>query len=77
MQRYLYTLMALWAVGVVGFPAKQRQPFTHGWQKQLSVTQSGETPNQKTDSIKQQQGLHSTEGPTAEMHIREQQYINA
>lgn len=76
MQKYLYTLMALWAVEVVGFPAKQRQPFKHGWQKQLSVTQSGETPNQKTDSITQQ-GLHSTEGPIAEMHKREPQYINA
>lgn len=49
--------MALWGVGGAGFPAKQRQLSKQGWQKQLSVTQFGETPNQKTESIKQ--SLHS------------------
>jgi len=41
-----------------GFPASQRQPPKQGM-KQPSVTQFGETPNQKTESIKRQQSLHS------------------
>lgn len=51
--------MALRGVAGAGVPAKQRRPSKQGWQKQLSVTRLGETPNQKTESIEQQQSLCS------------------